>query len=132
MVTEVSKIEAIIENGIAEETAKSIADIEKDIEGKTQAAINRINGVYASAIKTLEQLELTDAGIFEFFQKTDGNIRVAEFVTKSYAGDLNVEEGGWRVFENQNPIYLKRDTKYKIIVMAMEIKNTETTKEVQK
>ena len=57
---------------------------------------------------------------------------MAEFVTKSYAGDLNVEAGGWRVFENQNPIYLKRDTKYKIIVMAMEIKNTETTKEVQK
>lgn len=129
MATQTSEIEKIIKNDIAEETARSIADIEKNIEDRTQAAIDRINGVYTSALKTLEQLELTDATVFDFFQKTQGNIRVFEFENKSW-GRLDLSTRTWgNINEYNNPINLKEKTKYKIIVMAMEIKDIEKTKE---
>ena len=137
MAEQTSEIEKLIKNNIADETARSIDSIEKDAEKKkaeiddaAEAAINRINGVYTSAVKTLEQLELTDAGIFEFFQKTGGNIRVFEFKTTNWgrlnvSSDYNSEIQDYRA----NPINLKDKTKYKIIVMAMEIKDTEKPKE---
>lgn len=89
MTTEVSKIESIIKGKIDDETQKSIAQLKEQIETETQQAVERINNVYASAINTLRQLELTDATIFDFFQKTNGNIRVYE-TRNDFPGQLTV------------------------------------------
>lgn len=124
MTTEVSKIESIIKGKIDDETQKSIAQLKEQIESQTQQAVERINNVYASAINTLKQLELTDATIFEFFQKTDGNIRVHE-IEINYPGTLGIElPNGQRIdqrnMNERNPIYLEK-AKYKIILMAMKM-----------
>ncbi len=115
-----SEIEKIIKEKIDEETQKSISQLKESIETETRHAIERINNIYASCISTLRQLELTDATIFDFFQKTNGNIRVIEVDNKWY-GDLEVRCSSQGI-ENRNPIKLNQDTKYKIIVMAIEVK----------
>lgn len=118
--TEVSEIEAIIKRNIEEETRKSIAQLKEQIERETAAAVERINGVYTSAISTLRKLELTDATIFEFFQKTNGNIRVHE-VEVDYPGNLWVELPGGQRINERSPIYLDKRVKYKVILMAMKM-----------
>ena len=119
MTTEVSKIESIIKEKIDDETQKSIAQLKERIDSQTQQAIERINNVYASAINTLRQLELTDATIFDFFQKTNGNIRVYE-TRNDFPGQLTVYSSGIN-FDARNPINLNKNTKYKIILMAIEV-----------
>lgn len=121
MQTEVSEIEKIIKQELEDETRKSVAGLVVRMTEETQQAINRINGVYSSAINTLKMLELTDAGIFEFFQKTNGNIRVVE-IKNDFYGQLDVVVSGRDILQNQRYMSLKEKTKYKIIVMAMEIK----------
>lgn len=121
MQTEVSEIEKIIKQELEDETRKSVAGLVARMTEETQQAINRINGVYSSAINTLKMLELTDAGIFEFFQKTNGNIRVVE-IKNDFYGQLDVVVSGRDILQNQRYMSLKEKTKYKIIVMAMEIK----------
>jgi len=121
MPTEVSKIESIIKKNLEEETRKSIDEFVARKEAETQQAVDRINGVYGSAINTLKKLELTDATMFDFFQKTNGNIRVGELDNKFF-GYLHVNtDGGTSIKGMQPEINLKERTKYKIIVMAMEI-----------
>ena len=120
MTTEVSKIESIIKEKIEDETQKSIAQLKERIETETQQAIERINNVYASAINTLRQLELTDATIFEFFQKTNGNIRVHE-IEVTCSGMMLIELPCGKRLNERNPIYLNENAKYKIIVMAMKM-----------
>lgn len=118
-----SEIENTIKNNIDEELKRSTAELKELMDKKTQEAVDRINGVYTSAINTLKQLELTDAGIFDFFQKTGGNIQVYEELN-NWAGYLNIDfpnRGG--IHQDSNPIRLKEKTKYKIIIMAMEIKD---------
>lgn len=132
MTTEVSKIESIIKGKIDDETQKSIAQLKEQIESQTQQAVERINNVYASAINTLKQLELTDATIFEFFQKTNGNIRVHE-IEVDYPGTLGIELPNGQRLNERSPIYLDRmegkKAKYKIILMAIKVKEgTDTGK----
>lgn len=117
-----SEIEKSIKNNIDEELKRSTGELQSLISTKTQEAVDRINGVYTSAINTLKQLELTDAGIFDFFQKTNGNIRVYEGLT-TCDGSLQVDLPCGRAIHDNNPIRLKDKKKYKIIVMAMEIKD---------
>lgn len=122
MESKTSEIEDIIKKSIEEETSRNVMKITEIICNETKAAIDRINGVYSSAINTLKQLELTDATIFDFFQKTGGNIRVHE-ESNEWAGYLNIElPNRGSILLNNNPIFLKGKTRYKIIVMAMEIK----------
>lgn len=120
MTTEVSKIESIIKEKIDDETQKSIAQIKEQIESQTQQAVERINNVYTSAINTLKQLELTDATIFDFFQKTDGNIRVHE-IEVDYPGRVGIELPDGQRINERNSIYLDKKGKYKIILMAIKI-----------
>lgn len=117
---EVSEIEAIIKRNIEEETQKSIAQLKEQIERETAAAVERINGVYTSAISTLRKLELTDATIFEFFQKTNGNIRVHE-VEVNYPGFVVIELPDGERISERSPVYLDKWVKYKIILMAMKM-----------
>lgn len=119
MPTDVSKIEEIIKENIHDETQKSIAQLKEMIEIQTQQAIERINKVYGSAIHTLKQLELTDATIFDFFQKTNGNIRVFE-VENNSSGEFEIKLPYGRKVDLRNPIYLDQ-AKYKIIIMAMKL-----------
>ena len=121
MVIEVSKIESIIKENINDETQKSIAQLKEQIESQTQQAIERINNVYASSINTLRQLELTDATIFEFFQKTNGNIRVHE-IEVDYPGVVGIEISPGQKINERSPIYLDKRAKYKIILMAIKVK----------
>jgi hypothetical protein len=121
MDSKISEIEKIIKENISKETENSIADLSKIIDDRTQAAIDRINGVYTSAINTLKQLELTDATIFDFFQKTKGNIRVVEYNNR-FNSTLQLRAGGDSLLSFPE-FYLQTQTKYKIIVMAMEIKD---------
>lgn len=117
--SKVSEIEGIIRNKLEEETKKSIDQLVARMAEETQQAIDRINGVYSSAIGTLEKLELTDATIFDFFQKTNGNIRVEEF-DSNWRSTLivNTDHGDSMIYKN--PIFLKEKTRYKIIVMTIE------------
>ncbi|MBU1067275.1 hypothetical protein KKE60_05780 [Patescibacteria group bacterium] len=118
-----SEIENTIKNNIDEELKRSTAELKELMDKKTQEAVDRINGVYMSAINTLKQLELTDATIFDFFQKTGGNIRVYEDLN-NWAGCLNIDfPNSSGIHRDSNPIRLKEKTKYKIIVMAIEIKD---------
>lgn len=120
-----SEIENAIKNNIDEELKRSTAELKELMDRKTQEAVDRINGVYTSAINTLKQLELTDAGIFDFFQKTGGNIRVYE-VEVNYPGTLSIVLPNGQRISERSPIYLDRmvgkKANYKIILMAMEIK----------
>lgn len=116
--SEVSKIEEIIKNKLEEETKRNIDQLVERMTSETQEAINRINGVYNSAINTLKKLELTDATIFEFFEKTQGNIRVAE-CRSDWGETLHVLAGSVDVL-HPNSIQLKKKARYKIIVMAIE------------
>lgn len=124
MPTEVSKIEEIIKSELEEETKRSIGQLTERIADETKQAIDRINGVYGSAINTLKKLELADSTIFEFFEKTKGNIRVIEFIN-DFSGNLDVQTPGGTVNETlyRNPIRLKEKTKYKLIFMAIEVKD---------
>lgn len=122
MDSKTSEIENTIRNNIDDELKRSTAELQNLMGKKTQEAIDRINGVYTSAINTLKQLELTDAGIFDFFQKTNGNIRVYEDLIQ-WGGNLNIELPSQNLRDNRNPIQLHEKTKYKIIVMAIEIKD---------
>lgn len=123
MESKTSEIENIIKKSIEDETSRNVMKLTEMISTETKAAIDRINGVYTSAINTLKQLELTDATIFDFFQKTNGNIRVYEGLNKM-EGTLSVELGyTGDITGGSNRIRLKERTKYKIIVMAMEIKD---------
>ena len=119
MDSKVSEIENTIKNNIDEELQRSTAELQEMMSKKTQEAVDRINGVYTSAINTLKQLELTDATIFDFFQKTNGNIRVYEKLNE-FGGPLDIRSSTGGYFDNH--IQLKKNTNYKIIVMAMEIK----------
>lgn len=119
MPTEASEIEKIIKNNLEDETKRNIDKLVEQMARETQQAIDRINGVYGSAISTLQKLELTDATIFDFFQKTNGNIRVEEL--KGNGSYIYPEYEGRRL-GMQNPIYLKDGTRYKLILMAIEVK----------
>jgi hypothetical protein len=121
MTTEVSKIESIIKEKIDDETQKSIVQLKEQIESQTQQAVERINNVYASAINALRQLELTDATIFDFFQKTNGNIRVHE-IENDCPGMVNIDLPCGKRINERSPIYLDKKVKYKIILMAIEVK----------
>lgn len=120
MAPEVSEIEKTIKKNIDEELKRSTAELQDLMAAETQEAVDRINGVYISAINTLRQLKLADAGIFDFFQKTGGNIRVYdELIAFGGSLDIRLPTG---VVDPKNSIHLKDKTKYKIIVMAMEMK----------
>jgi hypothetical protein len=116
----VSEIEKIIKNNLEEETRKSIDDLTSSMAIATQQAVDRINGVYGSALKTLKELELTDATIFDFFQKTNGKIRVIE-INNKWRTDLQLNMSG-NTMDLTNAIQLQGKTTYKIILMVIEVK----------
>lgn len=116
-----SEIKEIIKQRLQDETVRCIRDSEL-IDRVTEQAVERINGVYTSTIKALETLEFKDT-IFDFFQRTQGNIRVfeEELITYEFDRTLDCSIDGRLLFMNV-PIRLAPRKRYKIIVMAMELK----------
>lgn len=125
--TEAEKVKEIIQKDLQSERARSIKAIQELADRETQAAIDRINNVYTSAIAALQKLELADATLFDFFEKTQGNIRIYENVPGHDRAILSLECYGQRLGYDHGdpaipPIELREGKKYKVIVMVMETK----------
>lgn len=118
--TQASKIEQIIVKSVNTETMRCIDRLNSTINSQTEQAIERINNVYTSAINTLKRLELTDTTIFDFFQKTNGNIRVHEIEVEN-PGKLKIELPNGQIISETNSIYIENNVKYKVILMAIRV-----------
>lgn len=111
--TEISEIEKTIKVKLEEERYKSI----NEINNVVLSGVERVNGVYASCIKTLEQLKLVDSDLFKFFWKTKGNVKVLEYIPMYDCGlGLHLAEGSKAL-----DIMLSGKKHYRIIVMVTEI-----------
>jgi len=141
--SEVEKVKEIIQRDLEIEASRLTSNIQESIDRELKEAIDKINNVYTSALTTLQKLEIADATLFDFFEKTQGNIRIYENVAgydrdmKSIPSEdfafclktkLNLECRGIRLGYNEYgkevipPIELREGKKYKVIVMAMELK----------
>jgi len=114
-----SKIEEIIKHSIEVKKEEALNQIKETCDRE----IDRINGVYTSIMKTLETLELQDASLLDFFEKSKGNVRVLDY--NPYDGhygriELNFPDNRTGYQYLQNPINLRVNTKYKIILIAIE------------
>lgn len=127
--SEISKIEEIIKNSIEKEADAAKLKLLEVIDNAASEAVSRINSVYTSAINTLRQLDLKDATIIDFFEKTKGNVRVYEHVVPEYHRQIEIDVGvgGRRLGYDQQtrertvqPIQLTEGKVYKIILMAIE------------
>lgn len=125
---EAEKVKEIIEKDLEEIATRGIEALKEQTDRDLKAAIERINNVYKSALVALQKLELADATLYDFFVKTQGNIRIYENVAghdramirlDSYGRQLGYDQSGNVVIA---PIELREGKKYKVIVMAMEEK----------
>ena len=126
--SEVEKVKEIIQRDLEIEASRLTSNIQESIDRELKEAIDKINNVYTSALTTLQKLEIADATLFDFFEKTQGNIRIYENVAGYDRAKLNLERNGIRLGYNKYgeevipPIELSEKKKYKVIVMAMELK----------
>ena len=117
-----SKIEEIIKHNLEVTKEEALNRIKETCDMQ----IDRINGVYTSILKTLQTLELQDASLLDFFEKSEGNVRVFNFNPdhNSFGGQLTLNlPFGTNV--NQYPIQLRSQHQYKIILIAIDQKNEE-------
>ena len=110
-----SKIEQIVKNRLKDEFDKQLISL----QNSCTMSIEELNTKYDDLLETLSQLELNDATIFDFFEKTNGNIKIKTLDKMNWDEQLNVIISGTNPFANNN-IILKKDKKYKIILMAIE------------
>jgi len=126
--SEVEKVKKIVQRDLEIEASRLTSNIQASIDRNLKEAIDKINNVYTSALTTLRKLEIADATLFDFFEKTQGNIRIYENVAGYDRAKLNLECNGIRLGYNEYgkevipPIELSERKKYKVIVMAMEMK----------
>ena len=110
-----SKIEEIISDKVEQEYERQL----EYLQNQATKSCADLKSCYESTLETLKNLELIDATIFDFFEKTKGNIRVIDYTT-TYPDNLNVRtEDHGNLILNGNTIRLKENIKYKIIVMAI-------------
>lgn len=116
-----SKIEALIKHNLEIAKEESLNRIKETCNMQ----IDRINGVYTSMLNTLKTLELKDSSLLDLFEKSNGNIRVINYnPIPNYLGglwDVNFPYNNMDYYKN-NPIRLKDNTKYKLIMIAIEQK----------
>ena len=110
-----SRIEQIVKDRLKDEFDKQLISLQNNYT----MSIEELNVKYDDLLETLKQLELTDATIFDFFEKTNGNIKIKTLDKMNWDEQLNVIISGTNPFANNN-IILKKDKKYKIILMAIE------------
>ena len=111
-----SKIEQIAINRLYDEFRKQ----KEILENNCLSSIEQLNATYDNLLETLHQLELTDATLFDFFEKCNGNIRIKTLDKTNWDEHVDLIISGTNVFGNNNNITLKKDKKYKIIFMAIE------------
>jgi len=108
-----SKIEEILTEKLREEFRNQLRHL-RDV---SEQSCNELEKCLKSNLEILKELELTDATMFDFFEKTKGNIRVTDFDSKHNRSLYTKTDYGE---ELPNQIILKENTKYKIILMAIE------------
>jgi len=117
-----SKIEEIIKHTIEVKKEDALNQIKETCDRE----IDRINGVYTSIMKTLKTLELQDASLLDFFEKSKGNVRVIDYNKELYDsyGSLDIQLPSNSIgYFPRFPIQLKTKTRYKIILIAIEQKD---------
>lgn len=110
-----SKIEQIVIDRLKDEFDKQLISLQNNYT----RSIDELNTKYDDLLETLSQLELIDATLFDFFEKTDGNIRIKTLDKTNWDEQIEVTISGVHPFGNNN-IILNKDKKYKIILMAIE------------
>lgn len=116
--TEASEIEKTIKAKIEEERRRGVSEI----VDKSTDAVNRLNGVYISCMKTLEQLKLVDSDLFKFFWKTKGNVKVIEYTPNYDCGIGLVLAEGSKALD----IILHGKKSYRIVVLVTEVEEKKT------
>lgn len=119
MAEENSEVVKIVEERIRESIEAEKKDIKEESARLTDRAVERINGVYASILATLRQLDIKDASLLEFYTKAGGRVRSVEGIIEKFEQKLYINMGG-RDLTHQDPIILKPGKKYKVILMAIE------------
>lgn len=118
-----SEIEGIIRKKLHDESSRLVEELKQQVEDSTTRAVERINNVYISAVKTLEKLGSQDATLLGVFQRTQGNIRVIDVPANPYNEQhvyLEIDGRRPEEFMRSSEIRLMPDKKYRIIIMAME------------
>lgn len=118
-----SEIEGIIREKLRDESSRLVEELKQQVEDSTTRAVERINNVYTSTIKTLEKLGSQDATLLGIFQKTQGNIRVIDVPANPYneqVAYLEIDGRRPEEFMHSSGIRLTSGKKYRIIMMAME------------
>ena len=110
-----SKIEEIISGKVEQEYERQL----EYLQSQARQSCVELKSCYETTLETLKNLKLMDATIFDFFEKTSGNIRIINHIS-TYPDNLNVrtEDHGNLILDG-NTIRLKENIKYKIIVMAI-------------
>jgi len=111
-----SKIEEIISKKVKEEYERQL----DYLKAVGERSCNELSICYESTLETLKNLELVDATIFDFFEKTNGNIRVIEHssIFNDYLRVRSDSKGD--LLSESNQIRLEPKVKYKIILMVIE------------
>jgi len=114
-VIKISKIEEIVKARLRDEFDKQVENLSKDFEMR----LHYFNNAYESILQTLETLELHDATLFDYFEKTNGNIRVGTVEKRNWDATVDTKINDITLFSNNN-IILNKNKTYKIILMAIE------------
>ena len=110
-----SRIEQIVKDRLKDEFNKQLISVQSNYS----RSMDELNATYDNLLETLHQLELTDATLFDFFEKCDGNIRIKTLDKTNWNEQIDITISGLNPFGNNN-INLKKDKVYKIILMAIE------------
>lgn len=110
-----SEIEQIVRDRLTDEFDKQLISLQNNYT----MGIEKLNTKYDDLLETLNQLEVTDATLFDFFEKTNGNIRIKTLGKTNFDEQVNVTISGLNPFGNNN-IILNKNKSYKIILMVIE------------
>ena len=109
-----SKIEQIVKDRLKDEFDKQLSLLQNNYT----MGIEKLNTKYDDLLEALNQLEVSDATLFDFFEKTNGNIRI-KTIESNWDASIDVTVSGLNPFGNNN-IILNKNKSYKIILMAIE------------
>lgn len=110
-----SKIEQIVKDRLKDEFDKQLISLQNNYT----MGVDELNTKYDDLLETLHQIELIDATLFDFFEKTNGNIRIKTLDKTNWDEQIDVTISGVHPFGNNN-IILNKNKSYKIILMAIE------------
>jgi len=98
-----SKIENVISDKVKQEYERQL----KKLQSQATRSCEDLKSCYESTLETLQQLKLVDATIFDFFERTNGNIRIVGHTT-TFSDKLNIRSYNQADLINDNGIRLKK------------------------